>query len=95
MDMIAGMMIGLVYFAYRKWTESKPIKALLKLSAVIMPFYLIQWVIIGWMEELMVAFGFPKGGIGAGAYYILSLGITLVTIFLAMIFGEKINRLVK
>ena len=92
---IAGMMIGLIYLAYMKWTESKPIQGFLKLSAVIMPFYLIQWVIIGWMEELMVAFDFPLGGISAGAYYALSLGITLVTILLAMVFGEKINRLLK
>ena len=92
---IAGMMIGIFYIAYMKRTESKPIKALLKLSAVIMPFYLIQWVIICWMEELMVAFDFPQGGISAGAYYALSLGITLVTILLAMVFGEKINRLLK
>ena len=92
---IAGMMIGIFYFAYMKRTESKPIKGLLKLSAVIMPFYLIQWVIICWMEELMVAFDFPQGGIGVGAYYALSLGITLVTILLAMVFGEKINRLLK
>ena len=39
---------------------------LLQLSAVIMAFYLIQWVIIGWTEELMVAFDFPKGSIGIG-----------------------------
>ena len=70
-------------------------KELLKLSAVIMPFYLIQLVIVGWMEELMVAFDFPKGRIGEGAYYVLSLGITLVTIVLARLFGKKINGLLK
>ena len=92
---IAGMMIGLIYLAYMKWPESRPIKALEILSAVIMPFYLIQWVIIGWMEELMVAFDFPQGAIGPGAFYAISLGITLVTIILAKAFGEKINRILK
>ena len=92
---IAGMMIGLVYLAYMKWPESRPVKALRKLSSVIMPFYLIQWVIICWMEELMVAFDFPQGGIGVGTYYVLSLGITLVTLILAKLFGEKINRFLK
>lgn len=92
---IAGMMIGAAYLAYMRWTDSKPIRMLLQLSAVIMPFYLIQWVIIGWTEELMVAFDFPKGSIGIGEFYIASLGITLVTALLAKIFGEKINRLLK
>ena len=92
---IAGMMIGLIYLAYMKWPESGPVKALEILSAVIMPFYLIQWVIICWMEELMVAFDFPQGAIGPGAFYAISLGITLVTIILAKAFGEKINRILK
>ena len=92
---IAGMMIGLIYLAYMKWPESRPMKALLKLSVVIMPFYLIQWVIIGWMEGMMVAFDFPLGKIGIGAFYALSVGITLVTIILAKVFGEKINKILK
>lgn len=92
---IAGMMIGIIYLAYMKWPESGPMKALLNLSVVIMPFYLIQWVIIGWMEELMVAFDFPLGKIGAGAFYVISLGITMVTILLARIFGKKINGILK
>ena len=92
---IAGMVIPIVYFVYMRWSESKPIKALLRLSNVIMPFYLFQWILVGWMEESMVAFNFPNGSIGTGAFYAISIGITLVTILLAKVFGEKFNKLLK
>ena len=39
---IAGMMTGMIYLFYMKWPESCPMKALVKLSAVIMPVYVIQ-----------------------------------------------------
>ena len=92
---IAGMVIPIVYFAYMRWSESKPIKALIHLSNVIMPFYLFQWILVGWMEESMVAFNLPKESIGIGAFYAISIGITLATILLAKVFGEKINKLLK
>ena len=92
---IAGMFISLIYFFYMKWSETRPIKALVRLSAVIMPFYLIQWIIIGWMEQFMDGYGFPKASIGVAGFYALSLGITLVTALLARVFGEKINRILK
>ena len=38
---------------------------------------------------------YRKESIGIGAFYAISIGITLATILLAKVFGEKINKLLK
>ncbi len=92
---LAGVCISIVFFAYKCLPENPFAKVLTRLSAVIMPFYTIQWVIIGWMEYLMVAFSLPEGSIGIGGYYVITVAVFAASIVLAHLFGDKLNKLLK
>lgn len=61
--------IGLMYYIYRMIRHTCLRRALVAVSKVIMPFYIIQWVIIGWYTVLYgVLTDTPGHGMGFGTF---------------------------
>ena len=49
---LAGIWFALFYFVYFKVKETKISKLLIVISKGILPFYIAQWIVIGWAEYL-------------------------------------------
>lgn len=86
-----GELLPLAYWIVTKFEKSLPVKWLLSLSSVIMSFYVIQWIVVGWLEYMLV-FVFPENSVSAGLFYAIFAGVMILTLVLTKLFGEKLQK---
>lgn len=65
---------------------------IMRLSASIMPFYILQWVFIAWEMFFLQLFGLPSGKFGFTWYILSTVVITVACAFLSTRFGMKIMK---
>lgn len=85
--------IGLFYYLYRLIQPTRLKTALVAVSKVIMPFYIIQWVIIGWFSRLFyLLVPHHKQVMGFGSYISSVVLITLLSAAGAFAYDAWLRR---
>eukprot|EP00833_Pecoramyces_ruminatium_P007924 jgi/Orpsp1_1/1181956/evm.model.c7180000079253.2 len=77
---LAGIWFAIFYVIYFKINETKICKFLVLISKEILPFYVIQWVIIGWAEYICEGFIKETEYINHAIFWISVIVTTLLTI---------------
>ena len=90
---LALFLLSLNYYLCKKIGSSKFMEFMLRISTFIIPFYLLQWVIIAWVFYLLNIFGAPAGCFNIGIYAASVVAVTAICIFVTIKFGMKIMKL--
>ena len=64
----------------------------IRFSASIMPYFLLQWVFVEWEMTILLLCGMPEGGFGLGWYLASTAVITLGSAVLAIRYGKRIMK---
>lgn len=67
-------------------------RLVIRFSASIMPYFLLQWVLVYWEMTILLLCGMPKGSFGLGWYLASTAVITLGSAFLAVRYGKRIMK---
>lgn len=89
---LACFLIGVVYYLCKVIGCSKFMEFMLKISTFIIPFYLLQWVIIAWIFYGLKIFGAPEGYFGIAHYFISVAIVTVLCTYIATHHGMKIMK---
>lgn len=89
---LACFLIGVVYYLCKVIGCSKFMEFMLKISTFIIPFYLLQWVIIAWIFYGLKIFGAPEGCFGIAHYFISVAIVTVLCTYIATHHGMKIMK---
>lgn len=89
MVVLAGIPFAIAHWIVKKYPTSRFVSVSCKISKVIMPFYVIQWIIIGWMEGIMEAFGCGEVFHKPWEIYAISIVVALFSLFLAFAFAAR------
>ena len=90
---LALFLIGLTYYICKRIGASRFMGFMLRISAFIIPFYLMQWVIIAWIFYLLAIFRLPPESFTLGWYFINVIVITVLCIFVSTKYGMRIMKL--
>ena len=89
---LALALISLAYYLCKRIGASPFMAFMLRISAFIIPFYLLQWVLVSWIVYSLAIFRRPEGCFGIGAYVFTVALITAVCIFVSYRYGMKIMK---
>lgn len=89
---LACFLIGVVYYLCKVIGCSKFMEFMLKISTFIIPFYLLQWVIIAWIFYGLKIFGAPESCFGIAHYFISVAIVTVLCTYIATHHGMKIMK---
>lgn len=89
---LALFLVSLTYYLCKKIGASPFMKFMLKISIFIIPFYLLQWVIIAWIFYLLPIIHMPPGCFGTGWYLFSVVVVTAICIFVSTRYGMKIMK---
>lgn len=89
---LACVLIGGAYYLCRAIANTRFMSYMMKISTYIVPFYLLQWVLIEWTVQLAVVFRFPAGGFGFAHYWILVFLVMAICLYVCSRHGMKIMR---
>lgn len=84
--------IGLTYYLCKAIGHTKFMGFMLTISTFIIPFYLLQWLLVSWEIYGAQILRVPEGSFGVAAYLISAGIITAVCIFVASKYGMKIMK---
>jgi len=88
----ALFLIALTYSVCKRIGHTRFMEFMLRISAFIIPFYLLQWIIIAWIFYLTNIFHAPEGSFGVGLYLITVIAVTAVCIVITTRYGMKIMK---
>ena len=89
---LALFLIGLAYYLCKIIGGSGFMKFVLRISAFIIPFYLLQWVLIAWIFYGMDLFRAPHGCFTVGWYILCLIAVTGLCILVTLKYGMKIMK---
>ncbi len=89
---LACFVIGVFYYLCKIIGNTRFMAFMLKISTLIIPFYLLQWVIISWIFYGTEIFGAPKESFGLVAYFATVAVVTGICIFVTLNYGMKIMK---
>lgn len=89
---LALLLVALTYFLCKKIGASSFMEFMLRISAFIIPFYLLQWVLVSWLVYAMAILRMPHECFGIGHYIISVAIITVICIFVSTRYGMKIMK---
>ena len=90
---LALFLVSLTYYLCKIIGDSSFMKFMLRISAFIIPFYLLQWVIIAWIFYILPILHMPPGCFGVGWYLFSVVVVTGICIFVSTRYGMKIMKL--
>jgi len=89
----ALFLISLTYYLCKRIGNSSFMKFMLRVSVFIIPFYLLQWVIIAWIFYILPILRMPPGCFGVGWYLFSVIVVTAICIFVSTRYGMKIMKM--
>jgi len=90
---LALLLISLTYYLCKKIGASPFMAFMLRISAFIIPFYLLQWVLTSWLVYGMTIMRMPQECFGIGHYVITVAIITAICIIVSYRYGMKIMKI--
>ena len=89
---LALLLIGLTYYLCKVIGASKFMGFMLRISAFIIPFYLLQWVLSSWIFYGYTIFRVPNGSYKIWMYLITVIIVTAICIVVSVKYGMKIMK---
>lgn len=89
---LALFLVGLTYYLCKRIGASDFMAFMLRISAFIIPFYLIQWVLTSWIFYLFAIFRGKPGSFNLGWYFLAVAAVTAICIYLSSKYGMKIMK---
>lgn len=89
---LALFLVALTYYLCKRIGASSFMAFMLRISAFIIPFYLLQWVIIAWIFYLLAILRMPPACFGMGWYLLSVAAITALCIFVSTRYGMRIMK---
>ncbi len=89
---VALILLSLAHELCRRISGTRFYRFATSLSASIMPFYLLQWVMVRCEMTILGIADFPEEGFGVGWLLISTVVIAAACAFLSMKFGMKIMK---
>lgn len=89
---IALFVISVMYYLCRVIGASAFMEYMLRVSAFIIPFYLLQWIIIAWIFYLLPIFHVPLGTFNVVLYLGTVVIVTVICLFVSTRYGMKIMK---
>lgn len=86
---LALFLISITYYLCKRIGASKFMAFMLRISTFIIPFYLLQWIIVAWLFYILEIFRVEEGGFGVILYIICVTVITAICIYLTIKHGMK------
>ena len=90
---IAGVVIGGAYYLCRALSGTRLMEYALRLSSCIIPFYMLQWILISWVFYALVIFGMETGSFGFVHYIIIAVSSLAISLYVSMKYGMRLMRL--
>lgn len=90
---LACFLVGIIYYLCKAIGHTKFMGFMLKISTFIIPFYLLQWILIAWLGYGMNIFGAPEGCFGFVHYFIAVAVVTVICIYVSTRHGMKIMKI--
>ena len=90
---VALFLFGALYYPCKAIDKSRFMNFMGKISAYIVPFYMLQWVLVSWVLFVMDLFGLGYGTINIGWYLLCVAIITAICIYVTIKHGFKITKL--
>ncbi|MBP3238819.1 MAG: hypothetical protein J6M24_07085 [Lachnospiraceae bacterium] len=90
---LALFLVSITYYLCKIIGASKFMGLMLRISAFIIPFYMLQWIIIAWIFYGMTILKMDEGCYGLGIYLVSVVAVTAVCIFVATRYGMKLMKL--
>lgn len=92
MILMGGMAFSIAHLFVVRWPESLGVKLSVKASKVIMPFYVVQWILIAWTQfslEYLRAYGIFRSSL---AVYAAAFAIIAVSMSIAFWFEKSKSK---
>lgn len=89
---LALLLIGLTYYLCKRIGASPFMAFMLRLSAFIIPFYLLQWVIIAWIFYLYNILRLPDEAFHLGWYVGSVAVVTAICLYVSTKYGMRIMK---
>ena len=89
---LALFLIGITYYWCKKIGASKFMEFMLRISTFIVPFYLLQWIIIAWIFYILPILRMPPACFGLGWYLFSVVVVTAICIFITTKYGMRIMK---
>ncbi len=93
---LALILVTAFYYLCKRIGSSRFMAFMLRISTFIIPFYLLQWLIVAWIFYLMATFRAPAGCYTLPMYIVSVAAVTAICMFVTSRYGMKImKRLLK
>ncbi len=89
---LALFVISLVYYLCKLIGASKFMGFMLRISAFIVPFYLLQWIIIAWIFYLIPICGLPEECFTLPWYIFTVAAVTVICTVITVKYGMRIMK---
>ncbi len=90
---LALLLVAAFYYLCKRIGSSGFMAYMLRISTFIIPFYLLQWVIVAWVFYLMSTLQAPEGCYTLPMYIVSVIIVTGVCLFVTSRYGMKIMKL--
>ena len=90
---LALLLVAAFYYLCKRIGSSGFMAYMLRISTFIIPFYLLQWVIVAWAFYLMSTLQAPEGCYTLPMYIVSVIIVTGVCLFVTSRYGMKIMKL--
>ena len=88
MILLGGIAFGVAHVFVAKYPESLWVKLSIKASKVIMPFYIIQWISIAWIQFYLEAISAYDHFQNSLTVYLFAVGIIIISMYFAILFEK-------
>ena len=89
---LAMFLFGALYFLCKWIDKTRFLGFMVKISNYIVPFYMLQWVLVSWVLFIMDMFGLGYGTLNIGWYLLCVLAITGFCIYISIKHGLAISK---
>ena len=90
---LALFLFGALYYPCKVIDKSRFMNFMVKISTYIVPFYMLQWILVSWVLFIMDMFGLNYGTINIGWYLLCVLIITGICVYVTVKYGFKLTKL--
>jgi hypothetical protein len=89
---LALFLIAVLYYISNRIDETKFMKFMMKISTHIVPFYMLQWILVSWVYSGMELFECEEGVLTLPWFIIAATLITGICIYVAVKHGMKATK---
>ena len=90
---LALFLFGVLYYLCKAIDKTRFMNFMSKISTYIVPFYMLQWILVCWVLFILDLIGIGHGTFNIGWYMLCVVGITGICIYISIKHGLKLSKL--